>query len=154
MFDTEGGLVGIVTGISGGSEPGDRIGYALASNTLKMLVAEKTPWTGVEALLIEGEMAALLNLPQSAGLLVQQVVPGSRAAELLHAGSVKAVIAGETVILGGDIILRIGGVSVAEPDAGTLIGEVLRSAKPGTTVPIVVLRRGQRLELAFEASQR
>lgn len=154
MFDTEGHLIGIVTGISGGTDPQERIGYAVASNTLRMLLEQKMPWAGVEALLIHGEMAALLNLPQEAGLLVQQVVPGSSAARVFRAGSTTAVIAGHSLILGGDIILEIGGVSIAEPDAAVRTGEILDSAEPGSEVPVVILRRGQRIEVAFEVPRR
>jgi serine protease Do len=154
MFDTEGHLIGIVTGISSGSSAREGVGYAVASSSLKMLLQQRMPWAGVEALLIRGEMAALLNLPQESGLLVQEVVPGSPAARIFRGGSAAAVIAGHSVTLGGDIILEIGGVSVGEPDAGARIGTILDSARPGSTVPVVILRRGQRLELAFEIPQR
>jgi S1-C subfamily serine protease len=154
MFDTEGRLIGVVTGISGSGGGRDRIGYAVASNSLRMLAQQKMPWAGLEALFIRGEMAALLNLPQSGGLLVQQVAPGSPAASILRPGTATAVIDGQSLIIGGDVILEIGGVSLAEPDPEPRIGKILDSAEPGSTVPIVILRRGQRMEVGFEVPQR
>lgn len=153
MFDMKGQLVGIVTGIPTRA-PG-AIGYAVGANTLRRLVAEGVPWAGLEAMLVSGEFAGLIHLPQSAGLLVQRVAPGSAAERLgLRGGTVPATIAGERVMLGGDVVLEIGGIKLSDADAGERIIQRLRAATPEAPPKIVVLRAGQRVELGGPAPAR
>ena len=62
---------------SGGFEG---IGFAVASKIARqMLLDQKMFWSGVEGMVIEGELARALNLPQAAGFLVQRVAQGSPA---------------------------------------------------------------------------
>ena len=126
-------------------------GYAVGASTIRRLLTDPPPWTGVEALYVSGETAALLNLPQSAGLLIQYVVPGSEAERFgLHGGTSTAMIGGEQITLGGDVILEIAGVSLSAPDAGPQIGRALRERKPGDKLKLLILRRGQRVDLTIE----
>ncbi len=150
MFDMKGQLVGVVTGIPTRA-PG-AIGFAVGSNTIRRLVTEGVPWAGIEAILVSGEFAGLINLPQSAGLLVQRVAPGSMAERRgVRGGSVAATIAGERVILGGDVILEIGGIKVSDPDAGEKIIKILREATPEAPPSVTVLRQGMRIVLGAPA---
>ena len=149
MFDMAGHLVGVVTGVP--TRTPATSGYAVAVATLRRIVTEGIPWSGLEAMLIKSEFAGILNLPQSAGLLVQHVLPGSAAEKMgLRGGTVPATIAGDRLTLGGDVILSIGGVSVADPDGGEKIVALLRQMKPGTPLTVVVLRQGQKVELKLE----
>ncbi|MBP7148993.1 MAG: trypsin-like peptidase domain-containing protein [Acidobacteria bacterium] len=146
LVNVKGELIGIVTGISS-AQSGGTFGYAIASNAIRQLFADAPPWGGAEALFLNAETAALLNLPQPA-LLVQRVVPGSNAERLgLRGGTVPATVGRDRVTLGGDVVLEIGGVSVAAPDAAARIREVLQALKPGSTISVVVLRGGQRQDL-------
>jgi serine protease Do len=146
MFDLAGHLVGVVTGVP--TRTPATSGYAVSAATIRRIVNEGIPWAGLEAMLVKGEFAGILNLPQPAGLLVQHVVPGSPAEKLgLHGGTIPATVAGDRVTLGGDVILSIAGISVADPDAGEKIVALLRQQKPDAPFSVVVLRRGEKVEL-------
>ncbi|MCU0231749.1 MAG: S1C family serine protease [Acidobacteria bacterium] len=146
MFDLAGHLVGVVTGVP--TRTPATSGYAVSAGTIKRIVAEGVPWAGLEAMLIKDEFAGILNLPQPAGLLVQHVLPGSAAEALgLKGGTVPVSVAGDRVTLGGDVILAVGGISVADPDAGEKIVALLRQLKADSPFSVTVLRRGQKLEL-------
>lgn len=146
MFDVEGHLVGVVTGVPTRTPASS--GYAVAAATIGRIVTEGIPWAGLEAMLVTGEFAGLLNLPQPAGLLVQHVVPGSPAETMgVRGGTIPVTVAGDRVTLGGDVILAVNGISLADPDAGERIVTMLRQLKPESPFSVVVLRRGERLEL-------
>ena len=78
VFNLSGEVVGIVSQIltkSGGSEG---IGFAATSKIARqLLLDQKMFWSGVEGMLIEGDLARALNLPQAAGFLIQRVAKGS-----------------------------------------------------------------------------
>ena len=150
MFNLAGEVVGIVSSIlsqSGGSEG---LGFVITSNVAqRLLVAKKGFWTGVDGVLLSGEWARIFNVPQPAGLLVQRVADNSPSAAIgLIGGTYKADIAGSEILVGGDIILAVGGITIL-PDSAAMpkILEYLSSLKTGETVAIKVLRAGQITEL-------
>lgn len=146
MFDLAGHLVGVVTGVP--TRTPATSGYAVSAATLRRIVSEGIPWAGLEAMLVKGEFAGILNLPQPAGLLVQHVAPGSPAEKMgVRGGTVPVTIAGDRATLGGDVILSINGISLADPDAGERIVTLLRQLKPDSPFSVVVLRRGEKVEL-------
>ena len=58
-------------------------------------------------MLLSGDLLRVFNLPQ-AGVLIQRVVENSFAARLgLRGGFVKATIGDRTLIVGGDVVLRV-----------------------------------------------
>ncbi|RPH49172.1 MAG: trypsin [Lysobacterales bacterium] len=120
MFNLAGEVIGVVSRIvsrSGGSEG---LGFVVTSNMARRsLFAEPTVWSGLEGYLLTDEMARVFNVPVAhAGLLVQRVAHGSPAERLgLRGGDLPAVIAGEEMIVGGDIVLAVDGVALGEQDA-------------------------------------
>jgi len=74
---------------SGGSEG---LAFASTSNTARrVLLDHKSFWTGIDGVLIEGNLAKALNLTQSAGLLVQRVAEGSIASRAgMRPGTLRA----------------------------------------------------------------
>ena len=118
MFNMNGEVIGIVTRIlskSGGSEG---LGFAATSKMARQLLLDQKPfWSGVEGFLLRGDLAKALNVPQPAGLLVQRVAEGSPAARAgVLAGSMRANIDGENLLLGGDIVLEVNGLPYEESD--------------------------------------
>jgi len=83
-------------------------------------------------------------LSASRGALVVRVEPGSRAARGGRSeGSAQRDINGQTVRVGGDVILAIAGRPVrAREDVARIVAEDLR---PGETVRFTLLRNGRRL---------
>jgi len=150
MFNMRGEVIGIVSHIlskSGGSEG---LGFVVTSNLARKLLLERNPfWSGVEGVLLSNELAKIFNVPQPAGLLVQRIASHSPAEQLgLRPGTVAAVIEGEPMLVGGDILLEVQGVPIiADGGSYTVIRERLTSLRPGDKVTVIVLRDGQKQEL-------
>src|SRR5437870_4839515 len=111
MFDLAGRVIGIVShniSKSGGSEG---LGFVVTSNSARRLLLEdKTFWTGIEGHVVTGELAEILNVPQPAGYLVKTVAKGSPAWMAgIQGGDRAARINGEDLVVRGDIILAVGG---------------------------------------------
>lgn len=151
MFNMDGEVIGIVSHIitmSGGSQG---LGFAVTSNMArKLLIEQRSIWSGMEGHLLRGEMAKLFNVPQPAGVLVQRVASGSIAAHLgLRPGTVPATIGDESMLLGGDIILEVQGVTIEGGiDTYERIRARIQELKDRDKIVIKVLRGGEVLELS------
>jgi S1-C subfamily serine protease len=66
----------------------------------------------------------------------------------LRAGTAESKIGDEKILLGGDILLGVQGVSLAEENAETRIREAIAGLKRDGTLTVSVWRRGQRHELS------
>jgi S1-C subfamily serine protease len=155
VFNLKGEVMGIVTNImtqSGGSEG---LAFAATSNTTRRLLLDQKPiWTGIEGVLIGGKLAKALNLTQSTGILVQRVAEGSLAWRSgIRGGTLRAIVEGEEVILGGDLILGVNGVSVENEESYDEIYRNIGGLKPGNNLVIDVLRQGQLVSLCIPPSQ-
>jgi len=150
MFDVNGKLIGIVSHImtrSGGSEG---LGFAISSNSAKALLLEqKSFWIGLDAYFVSNEMAAALNVPQDAGLLVQRVANGSPGAEMgLTPGMIPVKVGREEILLGGDIILEVQGQPVSTDVEKTCkIRDTIGALRVGSQIEMKVLRKGEILTL-------
>jgi S1-C subfamily serine protease len=145
MFNLEGEVIGIVSAIlsrSGGSEG---LGFAVSSNTVRaLLIEQRSLWSGLEGILVTGDLAQALNLPQPTGLLVQRVAEGSPADLLgLRPGSVPAVVGEQALLLGGDVILSVQGIALADEALLRGVRRTLRSLAPGSKIELEVLRAGR-----------
>ena len=148
MFSMDGEVIGIVSHIlsmSGGSEG---LGFAVTSNVARRLLDEKSFWTGLDGRILTGDLARALNIPPpGVGLLVQRIAAGSPAEQAgLRAGTTRARIGREELIVGGDIVLEVMGVPV-QASGLEPVKETLTGLRPGQTVDIVVLRGGQQVVL-------
>jgi S1-C subfamily serine protease len=149
MFNLAGEVVGIVSHIISKSGGFEGLGFVVTSNMARTLLLERRSfWSGVQGFVLRDHLAKIFNVPQSTGVLVQRVAAGSPAERTgLRPGTRKATIDGQTFVVGGDIILSIGSVQVGEPGSRERILALRRSLVPGSTLTIVVLRDGQRVEL-------
>jgi serine protease Do len=151
MFNLAGEVIGVVSRIvsrSGGSEG---LGFAVTSNTTRLLLAKPTVWSGVEGYLLTGEMARAFNVPVSrAGLLVQRVAHGSLAERLgLRGGNLPAVVAGEELIAGGDIVLAVEDIALGAQDAYEAIRKrMIEVRDQNGPLRVTVLRAGDIVELS------
>lgn len=150
MFNMAGEVVGIVSRILSRSGGFEGLGFAITSNVArKLLFDSKSFWTGIDGYMLVGELAMIFNVPQAAGLLVMRAAENSPASDLgLLAGTVRADIGGEELIVGGDIILEVAGVPIVE-DLSTMseILAVLTKLQPGEKYSMKVLRWGKVVEL-------
>lgn len=155
IFNLDGEVMGIVSNIMSRSGGSEGLAFAATSNTARRLLLEQKPfWFGIEGLLVDGDFARALNLPQPAGVLVQRVAEGSIAWRWgIHAGRLRANVEGEQLILGGDIILRVNGVSVEHSGSYDEIYASFSRLKPGENLVISVFRQGQIANLTIPTTQ-
>jgi len=155
MFNKNGKVIGIVSHIlsqSGGSEG---LGFAVSVNTAKELLLNRdSVWTGLEAYLVSGPLARALNVPQGAGLLIQRVANESPGEKLgLKPGKIPVQIAGERLLIGGDIVLEVQGIPISDDFRETCrIGEKTGGQKRGGITDMKVLRGGEVVNLAVSES--
>jgi serine protease Do len=151
MFNMSGEVVGVVSRIVSRSGGFEGLGFAVTSNVARKLLFERNAfWTGVDAYLLTGDMARIFNLPQTAGLLVMRAAENSPASDLnLMAGTVRANVGGQELVVGGDIMLEVAGVPVTE-DWGALaqMQAALGKLQPGEPYKVKVLRWGRVVELS------
>ena len=151
MFNMKGEVVGIVSRILTQSGGFEGVGFAVSSNVAnRVLLTAKSFWTGIDGVLLQDTLAAVFNVPQSAGFLVQQVAQGSPAALLgLRAGTIRARIGSGEMFVGGDIVLNVGGIAIA-PDGASLeqIQNSLSALRAGDSLKVSVLRGGKVVRLA------
>jgi len=151
MFNSDGKVVGIVSHIlsqSGGSEG---LGFAVSMNTAKELLLNRdSMWTGLEAFLVSGPLARALNVPQEAGLLIQRVANDSPGEKLgLKAGRIPVKVAGEHILLGGDIVLEVHGMPISDDFRETCrIREKTVGQNRGGITNMKVLRGGEVVNLS------
>jgi len=150
MFNMQGHVIGIVSHIISKSGGFEGLGFVVTSNMARrMLLDVPSFWTGISAVLLTNNLARLLNLPRPSGLLVQRVAEGSAAAAIgIRGGTAKATIAGNDLILGGDIILESVGIPMVDEASRQRIRDALGLLKPGDPITVIVLRDGQLVELS------
>ncbi len=149
MFNMQGHVIGIVSHIISKSGGFEGLGFVVTTNMARrMLLEARSFWTGMSALLLTGNLARVLNLPQPNGLLVQRVADGSAAAVIgIRGGTTKASIGGTDVILGGDIILESVGIPLVDEASRQKVRDALGRLLAGDPITVKVLREGRVVEL-------
>ncbi len=149
MFNMNGEVIGIVSYILSRSGAFEGIGFAVTSNSAQeLLLAPRTPWSGITVFGVDGALAAALNLPQEAGLLVQRVARDSPGARLgLLPGYLPARIGKQELLLGGDVILEVDGIPVGKPATYMALRRHLAEIEVGERLTVKVLRHGRVVEL-------
>lgn len=114
MFNMEGEVIGLVSYIVSESGGFDGIGFAATINITKQLVVDSgRRWTGINGVLIDRELARLLNVPQPSGILIQSVVVLSPAFMVdLRGGNAPLYLGGREINIGGDIILEVNDIPI------------------------------------------
>src|SRR6476619_1786065 len=117
MFDMQGNVIGIVSSIMSHSGGSEGLAFATAANTAKQLLLDRKPfWSGIDGLLVTGDLAKALNLPQPAGILVERIGEGSIGSRLgINSGTLRVTIQGADILFGGDVILSVNDISVVDP---------------------------------------
>ena len=161
MFDMAGNIIGIVSSIMSHSGGSEGLAFATAANTAKQLLLERKPfWSGIDGLVVMGDMAKALNLPQPAGVLVQRIGDGSIGSRLgINPGSVRATIRGMDILLGGDVILSVNNIAIIDPRSTQSLGSLtsdenyekiynsVAALRPGDPLVVTVFREGKVLKL-------
>jgi S1-C subfamily serine protease len=157
LLNAEGEVIGVNSQIAraDGSSGNVGIGFAVPSNTVKEVVAQLVStgrvdraYLGISGSTITPELARVFRLPVDEGVLVEGVSPGSAAAKAgLKGGTTDVVVAGESHVLGGDVIVAVGGKRVGSTDE---LRDALASRKPGQTVNVQIHRGTKIVTLAVK----
>jgi len=156
VFNLDGQVVGIISNIMSKSGGSEGLAFAATSNTARKLLLEQKPfWSGIEGVLVDGDLAKALNLPQPAGVLVQRVAEDSIAWRWgISSGKLRANVEGDELLLGGDIILGVNDIPVEEGSGSyDEIGASIGNLKPGENLVIKLLRHGQIVKLSIPLRQ-
>jgi putative serine protease PepD len=147
LINAEGEVIGINSQIEtgGGSSGNVGIGFAIpidiARSEIHQLVTNgevEHAFLGISGGTITPDLAKAINLPVSAGVIVQSVVKGGPADKAgIEGGDTSATIEGAEVSLGGDIITEVNGKKVAGMDE---IVNLVNAAEPGDTLELTILR--------------
>ena len=145
MFNMRGEVIGIAGRIYSNSGRFEGIGFAMSSNVAnKLLMQEPGVWVGMESILLDGNLAKALNLPQEAGLLITNLSSkGSAGALGLKGGFISAKIEETGLKIGGDIVLELAGLTVKDINSIFQIRKKISEAKPGEATTMTDLRNGK-----------
>jgi len=152
MFTRAGDLIGIVShniSKSGGSEG---LGFVVTANTVrKLLVEGNRRWYGLDLVLVTGPTAQALNVPQPGGFLVKQVVKDSVAGRMgLRGGDRIGIVEGQKLVVGGDILLAVQGLTVASNEDMVKVLKSLETLQRGQDLRVKILRDKKIQELSMK----
>ena len=162
VFNLNGEVVGIISSLMSRSGGSEGLAFATASNTARRFLLDRQPfWFGIDGLLVTGDLAKALNLPQPTGFLVQRVGDGSIGSSLrLNPGTLRATVQGTDILLGGDVILSVNEIQVTSASTVDQAGEVasddsyeriyknIGTLKRGDNLVVKVLREGRVVTLS------
>jgi S1-C subfamily serine protease len=153
LLNTLGQVVGVNSQIQTGdasSQGSVGVGFAVPINTVKTVATEiiksghaEHAFLGITAQPVTRDVAKLFRLRASHGLLVETIQPGSAASDAdLHAGAHKAIVAGVTYPLDGDLIVSADEVPLSTVDQ---LREIIAAKKPGQKLALGIWRGDQHL---------
>jgi S1-C subfamily serine protease len=163
LINSRGQVIGVNTQIetgTGSSATGNiGIGFAVPSNTVKDVVAQilrtgrvEHAYLGISGQAITPDVAERYNLPANAGVLVASVTDGSGAAKAgLEGGAREVVVAGQTYVLGGDIIVGLDGEKISTTEE---LRDAIADHKPGDKVKLVIYRDANKSSVTVTLGRR
>jgi S1-C subfamily serine protease len=163
LLNAAGQVVGVNTQIATGSSSAEvgnvGIGFAVPINTVRDVVDQLERrgrvdhaelGAGVQE--VNKEIADLFRLPVDSGLLVTSVKEGSGAEKAgIKAGDTPVLVAGESWLIGGDILVKAGGAKLA---AGADLQRVVAAAKPGQRMKVELFRGDEKKTVTVVLSRR
>jgi len=156
MFSWTGQVIGIVSHNITKSGGFEGLGFVVTANTVRKLLVERNRrWYGIDTLLVTGATAEALHVPQAGGFLVKQVVPDSIGGQLgLRGGDRIGIVEGQKLIVGGDILLSVQGITVASNEDMVKVLKALETLQPGQDLRVTVLRNEKVQELSMKFTDR
>ena len=158
LLNYEGQVVGITTAIVSDSQG---LGFAIPSSAIlreiESLVTEGAynnhPWLGASGTDMTYQIAKAMNVNVTYGWLIAQVSSGGPADNAdLQGGTQQATVGGQSVILGGDIIIALSGTRIkGTDDLSTFMEE---HTLPGQTINVAIVRNGQDMTVQLTVGTR
>jgi S1-C subfamily serine protease len=153
LMNLRGEVVGVNTAIETNTGTFSGVGFAIPSNTVKNVVPSliedenyQHPWLGVSGIDVNPEIADRMDLENTTGFLVVDVVedsPADRAG--LRAGNRTEEINGNPVRLGGDVITGINGEKMR--GINDILLYLSRETEVDQEVNLTVIRDGEKLDV-------
>jgi len=152
LFNMKGEVIGVVSHILSKSGGFEGLGFATTTAVAReTLINRSGLWTGAESEFLSEETCQALNIPQRACLLIVDIAKDSLSDKLgLKAGQIPAFINGQDIMLGGDIILSVGDITIETMDDLYEIQAHVEQFKSGDTFKVTVWRDGRRVPLEIE----
>jgi S1-C subfamily serine protease len=149
LLNHKGEVVGVTTAIETTTGTFSGVGYAIPSSIVAKVVPvliEKGRYShsylGISGKELNSLVAERAGIPVKSGFLVETVAnnsPASRAG--LRGGNARITVAGETYVIGGDVIVAIDGNPVSSLD--DLLTYLVENTSPGDRVVLTVIRDGK-----------
>jgi S1-C subfamily serine protease len=149
LLDSHGNVIGINTAIYG-AQGSIGIGFAMPIARAKAMLEEyqtrgkiSRPWLGLSTVPVSGDLAEMLQLPASGGLLIQEVERGSPAEAAGLRGPTRVVIVSNFRLgIGGDLITAGDGQPIQDKESL----KRLMDKKHGGDMLDLTVNRGGRTE--------
>jgi len=153
MFNDRGELIGIVSHIRSSSGGDEGLGFAASINmAVELFIRSPLIWTGMEFVPVNDKLAEAINLPFTGGLLIQNVAYGSLGDSLgLLAGRIPSVIDNQKIMLGGDVITKLGGQKISLSKEGMAnASHYFSNLKKNEPITMTVYREGKEIQLSTQ----
>ncbi len=154
LLNYRGEVIGVTTAMASETGAFSGVGFAIPSNTVERVASSlistgeyKHPWVGISGTDLDPDTAEAMGLdPSTRGFLVIEVVEGGPAEEAgVRGWRREVVIDGQTMRIGGDVIVGLDGASVEG------IQEILvyldRNKRPGDEIVLNLIRDQGEIEL-------
>lgn len=153
LINMRGEVVGITTGAITNTGAFSGVGFAIPASTSARVVPDlilngfyEHPWIGVAGLNIDKSIAEVMNLDRTRGFLITLIFPGSPAVEGgLRAGNERSIIEGNSINLGGDVIIAVDGRDVYQLD--DIISYIDENKRPADDVVFTIIRDGRERDI-------
>ncbi len=153
LINMRGEVVGITTGAITNTGAFSGVGFAIPASAAARVVPDliqngfyEHPWIGVAGLNIDRSIADVMNLDLTRGFLITLIFPGSPALEGgLRAGGERSIIGGNSINIGGDVIIAVDGRDVFRLD--DIISYIDENKRPADDVVFTVIRDGRERDI-------
>lgn len=158
LLNIRGQVIGITTAIIGEAQG---VGFAIPSNTIlreiDALIKEgkydRHPWLGIMCIDMTYELSQIMKVDITYGCLIIEVIKDGPAYKAgLRGGTKEAIINGQRILLGGDIIIAINGVKIKNID--DLASYLEEYTFPGQIINVTVVRNNKIFTFQVELSAR
>jgi 2-alkenal reductase len=162
LLNSRGRVVGVNTAIRSNTGANAGIGFAVPVNTVKRILpglieegAYEYPYLGITSNnnFTLAELAATLDLPADQGVLIAEVQPGTAADDAgLRGGDREVEVMGQSVVVGGDIIVAIDEEALRTFD--DLVAYLVSDTAVGQDVTLTILRDGREMKVPVTLGKR
>jgi 2-alkenal reductase len=159
LLDAGGSVIGINSQIQSSSGGGSGVGFAVPIDTVKRSLDELRrqgkvayAYLGVSSVAVYPQLARRFGLGSDHGVYVEQLSPGGPAAKAgLRAGRRTVRFQARDYAIGGDVIVKAGGITMRED---TDLAKAIAGARPGQTIALEIVRGGSRRTLHVTLGER